>query len=142
MVLLLVAAAVSPLLRLETIANSLAQDLQSARQDAGLLSEGDGAKALAARRFLDDERLVRSSPLAVLNELSGILPDGTWLIQYGQAGRTVTLEGQTKTSAGLIPLLENSEYFNSIEYDAPVTLEGQDGRERFTFSLRLTSEAS
>ena len=141
-VLLLITAAVSPLLRLEAIADSLAQDLQTARQEAGLLSEGDDAKALAARRFLDDERMTRSSPLAVLNELSGILPDGTWLVQYGQAGRIVTLEGQTKTSAGLIPLLENSKRFNSIEYDAPVTLEGKDGRERFTFSLQLAGKES
>jgi general secretion pathway protein L len=142
LVLLLVAAAVSPLFRLEAIADGLSQDLQTARQDVGLVAEGDDARALATRRFLDNERLTRSSPLAVLNELSGLLPDGTWLVQYGQAGRAVTLEGQTETSAGLIPLLESSERFNSIEYDAPVTLEGRDGRERFTFSLRLAGDAS
>jgi len=140
--LLLVAAAVSPLLRLQAIADDLSQDLQTAQQDVGLVAESDDARALATRRFLDDERLTRSSPLAVLNELSGLLPDGTWLVQYGQAGRAVTLEGQTETSAGLIPLLESSERFNSIEYDAPVTLEGRDGRERFTFSLRLAGDAS
>lgn len=140
--LLLIAAAVSPLLRLEAIADGLHQDLQTAQQDVGLVAEGDDARALATRRFLDDERLTRSSPLAVLNELSELLPDGTWLVQYGQAGRAVTLEGQTETSAGLIPLLESSERFNSIEYDAPVTLEGRDGRERFTFSLRLAGDAS
>jgi general secretion pathway protein L len=142
LVLLLVVAIASPLLRLEAIADDLSEDLQNARQDVGLVAEGDDARALTTRRFLDDERLHRPSPLAVLNELSALLPDGTWLVQYGQAGRAVTLEGQTEASADLIPLLESSKRFHTIEYDAPVTLEGRDGRERFTFSLRLAGDAS
>jgi general secretion pathway protein L len=142
LVLLLVAAVASPLLRLEAIADGLSEDLKIARQDVGLVAEADDARGLATRRFLDDERQRRPSPLAVLNELSALLPDGTWLVQYGQAGQAVTLEGQTEASADLIPLLESSKRFDTIEYDAPVTLEGRDGRERFTFSLRLADDAS
>jgi general secretion pathway protein L len=142
LVLLLVAAVASPLLRLESIADDLSKDLQDARQIAGVGAKDEDAHALATRRFLDEERMRHPSPLAVLNELSALLPDGTWLVQYGQADRAVILEGQTESSADLIPLLESSKRFHAIEYDAPVTLEGRDGRERFTFSLRITDDAS
>ncbi len=140
--LLLIAAAASPVLRLEAIADDLATSLQTTRQSIGANAQSESAQALATRRFLENERTRYPSPLAILNELSTLLPDGTWLVQYDQAGRDITLEGQTESSADLIPLLEGSSRFRSVQYDAPVTREGRDGDERFTFSLRLTENPS
>lgn len=140
--LLLVAAVTSPLLRLNAIESDLAVLLQATRQTANVLADGDEGKALAARRFLADQRTQRPSPITVLNELSAVLPDGTWLVQYRQAGHDVTVEGQTMSSADLIPRLEASPQFNAVQFDAPVTREGRDGRERFTFSFRVAGDAS
>ncbi|MEK9947255.1 MAG: PilN domain-containing protein [Alphaproteobacteria bacterium] len=140
--LLLIAAVVSPLLRLEAIAEDLAISLQAARQTAGIKAGDNDGKVLAARRFLEDERNRRPSPIAILNELSLILPDGTWLVQYGQTDRDITLEGQTTSSADLIPRLEASPRFDAVQFDAPVIRGDRQDRERFTFSLRLAGGAS
>jgi len=139
--LLLVAVVVSPLLRFEMIADNLTVALDVARRDAGVQAGGDASRALASVRFLDAQRQQRPSPLAVLNDLATLLPDGTWLVQFGQAGRDVTLEGQTESSANLIPRLEASPRFSAVSYDAPVTKNGAGRGERFTFSLQIAQDS-
>jgi len=140
--LLLIAAVASPLLRLEAVADDLAETLEAARQTANIKAGDNDGKALAARRFLQDERSRRPSTIAVLNDLSAILPDGTWLVRYGQAGRDIALEGQTTSSADLIPRLEASPRFDAVQFDAPVTRGDRQDQERFTFSLRIAAGAS
>ncbi|MDA0366878.1 MAG: PilN domain-containing protein [Proteobacteria bacterium] len=138
--LLLVAAAVSPLLRLEIVAENLTAALDMARRDAGVQAGDSASRVLVSARFIDEQRRQRPSPLAVLNDLATLLPDGTWLVQFGQTGRDVTLEGQTDSSANLIPRLEASPRFSAVSYDAPVTKNSTGRGERFTFSLQIAQD--
>lgn len=138
--ILLVAAIVSPLLRLESIADDLATAIGATK--AGNETRNDAAvKGVAAARFLDNYAREHPSSLAVLNELAVRLPDGTWLVQFNQSGRAVTMEGQAESSADLVPRLEESPLFTKVDYDAPVTKEGTGRGERFAFSLEIAEDA-
>lgn len=137
--ILLVAAAVSPLLRLERVADDLASAVDAAKRGAEARDDST-VRGLAVVRFLDTYAREHPSPLAVLDELAALLPDGTWLVQFNQSGRTVALEGQAESSADLVPRLEGSPRFSSVGYDAPVTKEGAGRGERFAFSLEIVGD--
>lgn len=139
-VALAAAAALSPVLRLSLTANRLAADVARAAEDA------DATRALqreADRLSQGVEAVARAkasapSPLRILNTLSTLLPDDTWLAQLGVTGDEVTLEGRTASSATLVGLLESSEMFDQLTYLSPVTRDGGGAFERFNFSVKLS----
>ena len=132
-------AAASPLLRMKLATEDLAVFVEQARLEA--------ETSLALQREIDELTLgmnviVRakassSSPLAVLQALSGLFPDGTWVVQLSVVGDEVTLEGRTDSSTRLVGLLEASPLFESVKYLAPITRDAAGEFERFNFSLRL-----
>ena len=132
-------AAASPLLRMKLVTEDLAVVVEQARLEA--------ETSLALQQEIDDLTLgmnviVRakassSSPLAILRALSGLLPDGTWVVQLSIVGDEVILEGRTDSSTRLVGLLEASPLFESVKYLAPITRDSAGDFERFNFSLRL-----
>ncbi len=137
---LAVAAAVSPVLRLSLTANQLAAAVEQASRDA------TATRALqleADRLSLGLETVARAkaaaaSPLRILNALSRLLPDDTWLAQLGLAGAEVTLDGRTASSATLVGLIEASDVFGELTYLSPVIREAGGAFERFNFSVKLS----
>jgi general secretion pathway protein L len=138
--LLLAAAVISPLLRLESVADDLTATAAEARRGLGANATAAGAGDLAAAaRFLAERRRTEPSLLGVLNELADVLPDGTWLTFLSQNGRSLAIEGQTGSSADLVPRLESSRWFSDVTFDAPVTRQGGSA-ERFAFSLKIAED--
>ncbi len=76
-------------------------------------------------------------PLAILDELSGIMPDGTWLDHMSIERGSITIEGNSDASASLVALLEASPMFDRVSYLSPVTRSLIGGSERFGFILKL-----
>lgn len=136
--LLLAAAVASPLVRVEMAAADLAAKALALKQQAevtiALGNELDrltrGARAVARAKAES------TSPVALLNALSDVLPDGTWLSHVALVAGEVVIEGWTRSSAELVGLLEGSGQFHSVSYLSPVTREGERGLERFSFSAR------
>ncbi len=135
-----VAAVTSPLVRLEVTARDAARTARAEAMSQANTLGGMEADAAAAR-FLLTQRSTHPSPVAMLDELARVLPDGSWLTFVSQAGREVTLEGETLSSADLVPRLEASPWFVEVTFDAPVTRQtGGDG-ERFAFSVKIEDNA-
>lgn len=137
--ILAIAAATTPLIRITSLADDLAVAVQQAKAEAettrALQAEADSLTRgmnVIARAKAD-----ASSPLTVLHALTDLLPDGTWVEQLSVVGDEVILEGRTDSSARLVGLLEASPLFDSVKYLAPVTRDAGAGVERFNFSLRL-----
>ncbi len=79
-----------------------------------------------------------SPPLIrILDTLSELLPDGTWLRNFSKVEDKVLIEGLTDSSARLVNLLDASPLFDSVTYVAPVTRERGGRVERFSFSLTV-----
>ncbi|MSO92498.1 MAG: hypothetical protein EXQ86_03755 [Rhodospirillales bacterium] len=138
-VLLLGAAIVSPLFRLEAAVARLAEELPPAKRRAAatvaLSSEID--RLTQGARIIAQSKAESASPLALINALSDLLPDGTWLSHFNVVGGEAVIEGWTLSSAELVGRLEGAGLFRSVSYLAPVTRDGERGFERFSFAAKL-----
>jgi Tfp pilus assembly protein PilN len=76
-------------------------------------------------------------PLAVLRELTEILPSDAWVTYLALDAKGVELTGQAGAASNLIPLLENSPRLERVEFASPVTR----GRDREQFRIRAAWEA-
>jgi Tfp pilus assembly protein PilN len=91
------------------------------------------------RRLLATAQEITSKsvhPLAVVRELTEILPSDVWLTALSLDPKGVELTGQAATASPLIPLLENSPRLERVEFSSPVTR----GRDKEQFRIRATWE--
>lgn len=92
---------------------------------------------LAARAgVLDGLRAETWRKLQLLQELTNLLPDGTWVqdLQLGQG--TVEITGYSNRAADLIQPLESSPHFSQVEFTSPITRDAQN-KEIFRIRMRL-----
>jgi general secretion pathway protein L len=76
-------------------------------------------------------------PLALLQELTDLVPTDTWLQALTMDRQGVELTGQAAAASQLIPLLEGSKALERVEFTSPVTK--AQGKEQFR--LRAAWEA-
>jgi len=74
--------------------------------------------------------------LRLLQELTRLLPDGTWLQQVQIDEDSVEIYGYSSRAADLVPPLENSRYFRQVEFTMPITRDNQN-REIFRIRMQL-----
>ena len=90
------------------------------------------------------ELLIRAAdetPLIVLLEaLSALLPDQSWLTELHIGRGGVELSGYAQDAAALIPLIERSPYFSDVKFRANLVRDAQLHMDRFQIgaSLRAT----
>jgi general secretion pathway protein L len=83
------------------------------------------------------------SKVLVLEELTRLLPDTTWVWNLKYNGKEMELSGFADSASDLIPLLDRSPLFEKVEFLAPVTKEMQmrgDGnkeKERFKIKAKI-----
>ncbi len=92
---------------------------------------------------LDQIRSGEISKIDLLEELTRVLPETTWIWNLKYNGKEVELSGFADSASDLIPLLDKSPLFEKVEFMAPVTKEMQmrgDGnkeKERFKIKARI-----
>jgi general secretion pathway protein L len=92
---------------------------------------------------LDQIRSGEIRKVEVLEELTRLLPETTWIWNLKYNGKEIELSGFTDSASDLIPLLDKSPLFEKVEFMAPVTKEMQmrgDGnkeKERFKIKARI-----
>jgi len=74
--------------------------------------------------------------LHMLQQLTKLLPDGTWLQELNISEDTVDINGYSNHAADLPPPLEKSPYFTQVEFTAPIIRDNQN-REVFRIRMRL-----
>jgi len=123
----------------------IADDL-SARQDE--LSHRIGDRRAALRAGLDAtansalsrlERRKHEDPavVIVLDELSKVLPDHTFVTEVRFEGKTMQVIGITRDAPSLISLIEQSPHFARATFFAPTTRSQGDVGERFHIEVRI-----
>lgn len=81
----------------------------------------------------------RPPAIRVLDELSRIIPDGTWLVDLQVSGETVSLKGYSQEPAGVIAVLEASPLFHDARFVSPVIPDSRIGLDRIAVSARLVA---
>lgn len=90
---------------------------------------------------LQQMRLTRIVSLAILEEVSRLLPDSVWLSEFRLEGDVLDISGLAKSGAALPPLFAQSAIFTDAALTSPLTLDPREDRERFSLRVRVKSQA-
>lgn len=121
----------------------LEREMQALRPQVQELEAAQtGAEAAQARlRLLGEARQSVRVPLAVLNELTRILPQEVWLQQFTYDGQTVNITGTAQAASGLLQTLAASPYFENPQFRSSIS-RTQEGQERFLIGARVRAAAA
>jgi hypothetical protein len=83
----------------------------------------------------------RKAPLfvALLTDLSGLLPDSAWATEVELSHQSVRIHGNAKTASSLIDIFEKSQRFSNARFQAPLTRGPAGDSERFDLSVDIES---
>lgn len=101
----------------------IAQEVEAMREES--------EKLLHQARFLQDKKHTEPVLVDTLEELSRVIPDGTWLNGMQFMNRRIVIQGQSPSASSLIQSIENSVFFHSVSFVSPVTKDTSNGLERF-----------
>ena len=149
--ILLATLAVAFLIALaSTTAATILNDMLQARQDAAahriaqLRSAMIAARttpaddpATAAKRALARRKNETPADVVVLEVLSDILPDNTYVTEMRIESDTLRLTGITHDAPALIRLMEESHHFTHTTFFAPTTRGPSDPGDRFNIEARI-----
>lgn len=77
----------------------------------------------------------------VIEVLTRLLPDNTYLTDLRIEGRKLDFTGISATTADIIPIIEQSGLFADVKLTSPVTLDRRSGLERFSLTANTDSSA-
>jgi len=141
--LALVAAALSPLLRLRLALDDVQSRVPEARERAEAVLALETRIAALEREvaLVSAARETAPSTVMLLEALSGALPDDTWLTSLNLSGERLVIEGRSSSAAALVRRLEMTRGFGRVEFGAPVTRSVSDGLEHFQLVVAMPTIA-
>lgn len=137
--ILLILALYAPLLRYDALAEQLEAQVRDNRAKA-LQAQAQTAEqqlALDRARFLSTRPRFPAPAMQLLLALTRSLPDHTSVHQLALRADELQVQGESAAAASIIGLIEASDYFEQVEFRAPLTKSGHDGKERFHVAARL-----
>ena len=106
---------------------------KEAREINALQSEID--EITQQTQHLLNEKNAAPSMLAMLNTLSSLMKDDTWLAYLHYADGSLQIQGQSPTASNLIAVLENSSVFSNPKFVSPVTQDSISKLENFEIAV-------
>jgi general secretion pathway protein L len=100
---------------------------------------GQLQSSLVALGYALDQRAKRPSTVMVLEELSGLVPDTTWLRQLQLKGDQLEIQGEGKGAVDLVNTLEESPLFKEVRFASAVTHDARLDVDRFQIEAVLES---
>lgn len=142
-VILGIVAVSAPLISLRSSADDLRRAVAAAGDNANPALRVGEETDRVRRAALGVIRAKSATPAIVetINDLSKIIPDGTWLRLVSFVDDELVIEGLTDSTSKLVGLLEGSPQFADVAYTAPVTRERGGRLERFSFSMKFEKAA-
>lgn len=136
--LLLAAVLLHPLWQKREVAIALAAPLAHAQQRAHVVEglKQEQARVLDEYNHPGEAKLARPPVVAMLEEISRLLPDNTWLQQLDIKAQEISLQGNTTGSSRLINLFEKSRLFADAQFNSPL-VKAPGGEERFQLAAAI-----
>jgi general secretion pathway protein L len=119
---------------LEAQANELTRSIDARRAQ---LRGGQAGVARSASVILDRRKQETPATVIVLEALSAVLPDHTYVTELRVEGNRLQVIGVTQDAPGLIRLIEQSPHFTRATFFAPTTRSPTDPGERFHIEARI-----
>jgi general secretion pathway protein L len=137
--LLLTALSLPLALQYQTV-DALAEKVKVIEKDAkkikSLQQEVDSV--INETQKLLDEKRGRPNMVTMLNELSHLIKDDTWLAYLQYSDGHLQIQGESPAASALIGVLESSDLFNNARFASPVTQNTVSKLERFQITVDVT----
>jgi len=136
---LAIAVLVFPLWQKQQEVDRLRQALRDLQEDAQVVQ----AQQLEIDLVVEEtERLIKIKQRApglteLLNLLSQLMPNDTWLTHFKYNEDYLQIQGQSPSASGLISVLEASSLFSHVRFVSPLTQDKKTGLERFQIRMEL-----
>src|SRR5258707_2446910 len=114
--------------------SELARQISVRRAAIRAGSDGSDRSPIAA---LERRKHETPASVIVLDALSQVLPDHTYVTELHLAGSKLQIVGITRDAPSLIPLIEQSQHFTRATFYAPTTRSPSDPGERFHIEARI-----
>lgn len=140
LLILLVAALAVPVWREASAVEQLKDQISAVGREAsqvqGLRDEIEQRQEKTARLLA--KKTSSASTVEMLERLSNLIADDTWLKHLRYTGGKLQIQGQSPTASSLISVLEEADMFNSVRFVSPVTQDRRTGLERFQISAEIS----
>jgi len=87
---------------------------------------------------LIDKKTEKPPVVEVLDTLSKLIKDDTWLTYAQYAGGQLQIQGESPAASTLISVLEDSDIFANAKFVSPVTRDNATKLERFQITVDIT----
>ncbi|MBK8897664.1 MAG: PilN domain-containing protein [Candidatus Competibacteraceae bacterium] len=140
--LLVAAAAILPIWqqRALLIATMVKADQLQPAANQALALRDQLDRALETSRMLARKKQALPARVDLLRELTGILPDDTWLERLQVKGDNAQIVGQSAKASALVGIIEASKLLSGTSFMSPVTIDPRFGKERFMLNARIGLE--
>lgn len=110
-------------------------DRQITQRRAALRGSDGGERSPLA--LLERRKYETAASVIVLESLSRVLPDHTYVTELHLSGNKIQIGGITRDAPSLIPLIEQSQHFTRATFYAPTTRSSSDPGERFHIEAQI-----
>lgn len=114
--------------------SELARQISQRRAAIRASSDGGDRSPVAA---LERRKYETPASVIVLDALTQVLPDHTYVTELHLAGSKLQIVGITRDAPSLISLIERSQHFTRATFYAPTTRSSSDPGERFHIEARV-----
>ena len=137
--LLLVVAVTYPFVQQQIQLGRLEEQISELQPAAVAAGETRGAIVEAGRQsnFFADKRNSTPTKIQLLDELTRVVPDDTWLTRIQINGTTVRIQGESEGASSLIGLIEASELLHDARFSSPVTKNPRTSNDRFVVEAQI-----
>lgn len=126
--------------QIETLSAEVAKAKKVAESARKTQEEIDHLTALD--RFLIERKTARPAKVALLDELTRITPDDSWLYRVRFSGDEVQTFGYSAAASNLIGPFDRSPLFKDPQFMSPLMRDPRVDAERFTISLQVEKAPS
>jgi general secretion pathway protein L len=114
--------------------SEIARQISQRRAAIRAGSDGGDRSPIAA---LERRKYETPASVIVLDALTQVLPDHTYVTELHLVGNKLQIAGITRDAPSLIPLIEQSPHFTRATFYAPTTRSASDPGERFHIEARV-----
>ncbi|CAH1077598.1 PilN domain-containing protein [Candidatus Nitrotoga sp. 1052] len=108
---------------------------QQARETDALRREQE--RLSAEYNFMLDKKQIIPPLVVLLDELSRLLPDDTWVQQFNLKGKELQIQGETGSSSKLIALIESARILHNANFRSPLTKGDMPNSERYHLAAEI-----
>lgn len=128
-----------PAWHLETSLENLQESIEEIRADATTVAEKQAIliRQVSAKRSIANSRNDAPGKLALIREITRLLPDNTWVSRLRTNQNTIVIEGESRKASDLIELLEQSPQFQNVRFKSSVTRNPRTTLEQYVITMDI-----